>query len=151
VPNIALAKLFGDQQVKIDCAVADFAASGGVFETRAFVIDTDTALIRVDGKVDLGRETIDLVVHPQSKGVRLLSLHSPLHVRGPFRDIDVSIDKGALLARAATAIGLAAVAPAAALVPLTSTGANAAPNRCEALARQPLQPVAKAGSAVKKR
>ena len=76
---------------------------------------------------------------------------TPLHVRGPFRNIDVSIDKGALLARAATAIGLAAVAPAAALVPLTSTGADSTPNRCEALARQPLQPVAKAKTPVRKR
>jgi uncharacterized protein involved in outer membrane biogenesis len=147
VPNVLFARLFGDKQVKIDCAAADFRAKGGVFDARTFVVDTDIALIKVDGTVDLGREWIDLVVHPQSKGVRVLSLHSPLHVRGPFRNIDVSVDKGALIARAAAAIGLAAVAaPAAALVPLTSTHLDdTSGNRCEALLEQAATPAAARG------
>jgi len=80
---------------------------------------------------------VDLVVRPDSKGIRLLSLRSPLHVKGPFKGIDVSIDKGTLLARAAGAIGLAALAaPAAALLPLTSTNLGSSESRCEALVRQ---------------
>jgi uncharacterized protein involved in outer membrane biogenesis len=129
-------KLFGDKQVKIDCAAANLVASSGIFTASPFVIDTDIARINVTGTVDLGRETVDLVVHPDSKGVRLQSLHSPLHVRGPFKNVDVSIDKGALLTRAASAIGLAALAaPAAALVPLTSTSMGNAKgaDHCEPL------------------
>jgi len=134
LPNMLVTKLFGDKQVKIDCAAANLAATSGVFAASPFVIDTDIARIDITGTVDLGRETVDLVVHPDSKGIRLLSLHSPLHVRGPFRTVDVSVDKGALLARAAGAIGLATLAaPAAALVPLTSTSIGGDGNRCERL------------------
>ena len=134
LPNMLVTKLFGDRQVKIDCAAANLVATSGVFTANPFVIDTDVTRLDVTGTIDLGRETVDLVVHPDSKSVRVLSLHSPLHVRGPFRNVDVSIDKGALLARAASAIGLAALAaPAAALVPLTSTSLGSAPNRCESL------------------
>ena len=151
MPNIILTKMFGDRQVKIDCAAADFVAKSGVFDARTFIVDTDVARITVDGNVDLGREWIDLVVHPDSKGVRLFSLHSPLHVRGPFKNIDVSIDKGALLARAAGAIGLAAVAaPAAALVPLTSANVGANDNRCVALLEQPLKSNGRADPKTKK-
>jgi len=133
LPNIFLAKLFGDKQVKIDCAAADLVATNGVFDARTFVIDTDTALITIKGKVDLNNERVDLVVDPDAKGVRLLSLRSPLHIKGPFRDVDVSIDKGMLLARAAGAIGLAAVAAPAALLPLTSTNIGNDASRCTAL------------------
>ncbi len=134
LPNIVATKLFGDKQVKIDCAAADLVASNGVFDSRSFVIDTDVTLIDVTGKVDLANERIDLVVHPHSKGVRLLSLRSPIDVKGPFRDIDVSVEKGALLARAAGAIGLAVVAaPAAALLPLTSANTGGPDDRCAEL------------------
>ena len=134
LPNIVVTKLFGDKQVKVDCAAADLVASNGVFDSRSFVIDTDITLIDVTGKIDLANERIDLVVHPHSKGVRVLSLHSPIDVKGPFRNVDVSVEKGPLLARAAGAIGLAVVAaPAAALVPLTSTSLGTPDNRCEEL------------------
>jgi uncharacterized protein involved in outer membrane biogenesis len=133
MPNILLTRLFGDKQVKIDCAGADLVAKDGVFDARTFIVDTDVAVITVEGKLDLGREWIDMTVHPDAKGMRLLSLRSPLHVRGPFKDIDVSVDKKTLLARAAGAIGLAAIAAPAALLPLTSTSAGDAGNRCAGL------------------
>jgi uncharacterized protein involved in outer membrane biogenesis len=67
----------------------------------------------------------------------VLSLHSPIDVKGPFRNVDVSVEKGPLLARAAGAIGLAVVAaPAAALLPLTSTNLGAPDSRCEELLAQ---------------
>jgi len=132
LPNIIVTKMFGDKQVKIDCAAADLVAKQGVFDSRAFVVDTDVALIEVSGTVDLGKERVDLVVHPKSKGVRLFSLRSPIHVEGPFAHVDASVDKGVLLARAATAIGLGAVAGPAALVPLTSTGTGTDSDHCAA-------------------
>jgi hypothetical protein len=134
LPNMVATKLFGDKQVNIDCAAADLVASSGVFDASSFVIDTDVTLIDVTGKIDLGNERVDLVVHPHNKGVRLLSLHSPIDVKGPFQQIDVGVEKGPLLARAAGAIGLAVLAaPAAAMVPLTSTSMGAPDNRCEEL------------------
>ena len=149
LPNIVVTKLFGDKQVKIDCAAADLVATNGVFDSRSFVLDTDIALIEMTGTVDMARERVDLVIHPHSKGVRLLSLRSPIDVKGPFRDIDVSVEKGPLLARAAGAIGLALVAaPAAALVPLTAANFGAPDSRCEELLKVATK--AKAGKATQR-
>ena len=150
LPNIVITRLFGDKQVKIDCAAADLVGSNGVFDARTFVIDTDVAVITAKGTVDLNNERVDLVVDPDAKGVRLLSLRSPLHIRGPFSDVDISVDKGRLIARAAGAIGLAAVAAPAALLPLTSTNLGNNENRCTALVNDiPRKPVAKATPARK--
>jgi len=134
VPNIVLAKLFGDHQLQINCAAADLQAHQGKYAVRLFVIDTDAAQINITGDVDLANEQLDLTVHPDSKGLRLLSLRSPIHVTGPFSHPDASIDKGVLLARSAGAVGLAVVAaPAAALLPLTQTHLGDGADRCAPL------------------
>jgi hypothetical protein len=134
VPNIVLAKLTGDKQIQINCAAADFEANSGTYYSRLFLIDTDAAQITVDGTVDLASEKLDLTVHPDSKGLRLLSLRSPIHVRGTFRKPDIGIDKGVLLARSAGALGLAVIAaPAAALLPLTTGLHGQDEDRCTPL------------------
>jgi uncharacterized protein involved in outer membrane biogenesis len=134
VPNIVLAKLVGDKQVEINCAAADFVAKKGVYESRLFVIDTDAAQIVVDGNLNVADETLDLTIHPDSKGLRFFSLRSPIHVKGTFKKPDIGIDKGVLLARSAGAIGLAVVAaPAAALLPLTAGRLSGDEDRCTPL------------------
>ena len=134
IGNILLAKLFGDRSVQINCAAAQFVASEGVMKSQAFLVDTDDALIDVSGSVDIGKETLDLTVRPQAKGLRVFSLRSPLYVKGTFRQPNVGVKKGPLLLRGAGAVILAVfAAPAAALVPLIATSKRADPNRCEAL------------------
>ena len=122
IPNIVLTKLFGDKLVKIDCGVADLVAKDGVFDARTFVIDTDIARFNVTGDVNLANEKLDLTVRSNTKSLRLLSLRSPIHIKGTIRNPDAGIDKGALFARGAGAIGLAIIAPPLAAVPLTNTG-----------------------------
>ncbi len=121
LPNILFAKLFGDKQVTINCALADFVGSGGLYDSRLFLIDTDIATINVTGKINLASEQLDLTVHPDSKGLRLLSLRAPIHVQGTFGQPDIGVDKRALLLRGLGAAALAVVAaPVAALLPLTA-------------------------------
>jgi len=134
IPNIVIAKLLGDKPVKIACAAADLVAKEGVFDARTFIIDTDIAHFTITGNVDLASEKLDLVVRPSTKSVRLLSLRAPIHVTGPMREPDISIDKGVLLARGAGAIGLAVIAaPLAAAVPVTDTGFRRSDNACAPL------------------
>jgi uncharacterized protein involved in outer membrane biogenesis len=134
IPNIVLTKLFGDKPVKISCAAADFVARDGLFDARAFVVDTEIARFNVTGNVNLANEKLDLVVRPTTKSVRLLSLRSPIHVKGTIREPDAGIDKGVLLARSAGAIGLALIAtPFAAAVPLTNTGFGKGDDVCASL------------------
>lgn len=159
--NVVLAKLAGDPQIDINCAAADFAVKNGVLATNLFVFDTDNALIDIDGHISLADEKVDLTLHPQTKGVRIFSLRSPLHVEGSFRHVDVSVDKKRLFLRGGAAIGLGLVAaPLAALLPLIAPNGNppkscvpliaqanhAAPNkvtdaqRAEKTARSPARP-----------
>ncbi|HEX6832603.1 MAG TPA: AsmA family protein, partial [Rudaea sp.] len=116
--NIVITRLFGDEQVRINCAASDFVVDNGVLNSRLFLFDTDDALIRVDGTVDLAHEQLDLTIHPDAKRLRLLSLRSPLHVTGTFKKVDVSVDKRSLFVRGGGAVALGALAPVAALVPL---------------------------------
>ncbi|MDI3261645.1 MAG: AsmA family protein [Fulvimonas sp.] len=119
VGNIILGKLFGDRTVKIRCAATDLEARHGLFTTRLFVFDTEDALIEVEGSVDFANERLNFDIYPHTKGVRVLSLRSPLYARGTFKHPDVGVHGGPLLARGAGAAALgAAVAPAAALLAL---------------------------------
>lgn len=124
VANAVLTKLFGDRQVKIRCAVADFAVDDGTLKTRLFRIDTDDALIDIDGDVGFADERLDLTVKPESKGVRVLSWRAPLYVTGTLKHPDVGVDKGVLALRTGVAAALGAVAPPAALLALVGTGAD---------------------------
>jgi AsmA family protein len=120
---MVVTQLFGDRQVQMNCAVSDFTVNKGVLQTRAFVIDTKDATIYVKGDVNLAREQLALTILPESKGLRLISLRSPLYVNGPFKKPEVGVDKGVLAAKAGSAIALGALAPvAAALLPLINVG-----------------------------
>jgi len=123
VGNIIVTKLFGDKQVQINCLAADFNVNKGVMQTQVFVVDTEEAIIRVDGGISLANEQMDLTIKPETKALRLFTLRAPLYVRGPFSKPDVSVDKGVLALKAGGAAVLAAVAaPVAALIPLINTG-----------------------------
>jgi AsmA family protein len=122
VGNIVVSRLFGDKQVRLRCMASDFVVTNGVMQTRAFIVDTDEALINIDGTINIAKEELDMRIRPETKGFRLFSLRSPLYVRGTFKQPDVNVDKGALFGKAGGAAALAAVAPFAALLPLVNTG-----------------------------
>ena len=132
--NVAVAKMHGDPQISVDCAAAAFTVTAGIAKADLFVFDTENALIGIDGTIDLDSERIDLTLHPQTKGFRLFSLRSPLHVAGSFEHVDVSVDKKTLLVRGGGAIGLGIIAtPLAALVPLMAPGGGDDAKSCAPL------------------
>jgi uncharacterized protein involved in outer membrane biogenesis len=123
VGNIIVTKLFGDKQVQLNCLAADFDVDKGLMQSQVFVVDTQEAIIRVNGTVSLANEQMDLTIKPETKALRLFTLRAPLYVRGPFSKPDVSVDKGVLALKAGGAAVLAAAAaPVAALIPLINTG-----------------------------
>lgn len=123
VSTIIATKLFGDKQVQLNCAVNDFKVENGVMRARAFVVDTQDATIYVNGEINLAKERLALEIRPDSKGVRVISLRSPLYVSGTFKKPDVGVDKGVLAAKAGGAVALGVLAPvAAALIPLINVG-----------------------------
>ena len=124
VANAVYEKLFGKRDVKINCAAADFVATNGVLESRVFALDTDDAVINMDGTVNLKTEEMDLNIHPHTKGFRVFSLRSPLYVKGTFKDPHVGVNAGALAVRGAAAVGLGLLNPFAALIPLIAPSNN---------------------------
>lgn len=122
IPNAIFSKLFGDRQVQLNCLASDFAVNDGVMKTRYFVLDTEDAVITVTGDINLATEVMDLDVIPKTKGLRIISLRSPLYVKGTFKDPDIGLKKGPLLAKAGGAIALAIINPLAALIPLIKPG-----------------------------
>ncbi|CAN7309407.1 AsmA family protein [Paraburkholderia sp. DD10] len=124
VANVVYEKLFGNRDVKINCAAADFVATNGVLDSRVFALDTGDAVIDIDGKVNLRDESMDLGVHPHTKGFRVFSLRSPLYVKGTFKDPHVGVNPAALALRGGAAVGLGLVNPFAALIPLLAPSNN---------------------------
>ena len=142
IGSVVLAKLAGDKQVRLNCMAADFVVTKGLMRTRQFIVDTDDAVLNIDGTVNLADERLDLTLQPDSKGLRIFSLRSPLYVHGTFSKPDVSVDKGVLALRAGGALALAVVAPVAALLPLVNTGPVEDSECAVLLAQARVKPVA---------
>jgi uncharacterized protein involved in outer membrane biogenesis len=117
VANVLVEKLFGDKTVKINCAAADMAGENGLYTSRLFVFDTEDAVIDVTGTINFADEHLNLDVTPHTKGLRIVSLRSPLYVKGTLKDPNVGVHPGPLILRGGGAVALAIVAaPAAALL-----------------------------------
>lgn len=125
VGNYVVGKLFGDDQVKINCAAADLGVRNGLATPRLFLFDTENAVINIAGTTNFSTERLDLSINPDSKGMRVVTLRSPLYVRGTFKNPDAGVKPGPLIARGAAAVALGAVlTPAAALLALVSPSAG---------------------------
>jgi uncharacterized protein involved in outer membrane biogenesis len=119
VGNYVMSKLFGDDDVQINCAAADLEIKRGVMSTRAMIFDTENSIVDVQGTASFRDETLNLTISPESKGFRMFSLRSPLYVRGTFANPDPGVQVGPLLARGAGMVALSLVlTPAAGLLAL---------------------------------
>jgi len=136
VGNYVVGKIFGDKEVKINCAAADFDIKSGLATTRLFVFDTENAIIYIDGTANMATEQLDLTITPESKGWRLISLRSPLYVRGKFIKPDAGVKAVPLLLRGAGMVALGVIAaPAAGLLALVAPSGGE-PNQCAPLLEQ---------------
>lgn len=136
VGNYIVGRLFGDDEVKINCAAANLQVNNGVASSRLFVFDTENAVIKITGTANLASERLDLSINPESKGIRIMTLRSPLYVRGTFKHPDAGVKTGSLIARGAAAVALGTVlAPAAALLALVSPSDNDQ-NQCARILRE---------------
>jgi uncharacterized protein involved in outer membrane biogenesis len=142
IGSVVLAKLAGDRQIKLNCMVTDFSITNGLMRSRLFVADTEDARLSVDGTVNLANEKLDLTLRPDSKGLRVFSLRSPIYIEGSFKQPDVSVDKKVLALRAGSALALAVVAPVAAIVPLVHAGPAETPGCATLVAQAGGKPVA---------
>ena len=69
----------------MNCAAANLdLVNGGAAADFAF--DTENAVINVTGTASMASEQLDLTIDPESKGIRIITLRSPLYVRGTFKN-----------------------------------------------------------------
>ena len=112
----------GDKDIVVRCGGVAFDVAGGRGKSTLFVIDTQQTQVVGAGGFDLEHEPVDVTGAPPPKRVGLLSLRTPVRLHGSFKQPEFEIVKGPLLAKAGAALGLAAVNPLAALLPLIETG-----------------------------
>ncbi|VFS69682.1 Uncharacterized protein involved in outer membrane biogenesis [Raoultella planticola] len=130
VGNYVIGQIFGDDEVRVNCAAANINVTNGVARPQIFAFDTENALINVTGTASFASEQLDLTIDPESKGLRIITLRSPLYVRGTFQSPNAGVKAGPLIARGAVAAALATlVTPAAALLALVSPAEGDA-NQC---------------------
>lgn len=136
VGNYLVGQLFGDDEVRVNCAAANLNLVNGVARPQIFAFDTENSLINVTGSASFASEQLDLTIDPESKGIRIVTLRSPLYVRGSFKNPQAGVKAGPLIARGAVAAALATlVTPAAALLALVSPS-EGNENQCRTILSQ---------------
>lgn len=136
VGNFVVGQIFGDDEVQVNCAAANVNLTNGVARPQIFAFDTENALINVTGSASFASEQLDLTIDPESKGIRIVTLRSPLYVRGTFKNPQYGVKAGPLIARGAVAAALATlVTPAAALLALVSPS-EGEENQCSTILSQ---------------
>ena len=97
------AKLSGKPDVPVHCAAAAFEVRGGVGEFRTIALDTDRAHVVGGGSVNLGAERLDVLLTPEPKRPGIFDRREAIRVRGPLRNLKVSLEKRATGVKAARA------------------------------------------------
>jgi uncharacterized protein involved in outer membrane biogenesis len=109
-------------KVRLRCAVAAIPVQDGVAKADQFVVDTDNTQIKVHGDVSFKNEKVDVELDPYPKQAGILSLRTPIVVQGDMRQPKPKPKAGPLAARAAAAVGLAAINPALAILATLENG-----------------------------
>ena len=112
----------GGQKEELRCAVSGFEVKDGVAVADSFVIDSVETVVNVDGNLSFKDETLDLKATPNAKHASLISLRTPIHLRGPLRKPKVRPEAGPLVKKGVIAVGLGAINPALAVFALYEPG-----------------------------
>jgi len=80
------------RQVPVHCAAADFEILTGVMHATRLFIDSEPVFISGEGRVLLDTETLDLKLHGEPKGLRILRLKAPVLVQGSLLQPKFSVD-----------------------------------------------------------
>jgi len=84
LPQLVMPWARPPERVEIECAVAEFSISGGIARTQALMFDTSQLMLRGEGEIDLGRETLHLVLAPRPRNLELLTLATDITLQGPI-------------------------------------------------------------------
>ena len=92
--NLVLAMLPKSEDGKtsrLNCVASQFNIEDGLMKSKVTLLDTTDSVIRGRGTIDLAKEEFDLVVWPQAKREKFLSVSAPVAITGTFDDIEVGV------------------------------------------------------------
>ena len=95
---VALLPAPGGQEVsRLNCLASNFDIRDGVMKSTTSLLDTTDTIIRGRGEIDLGRQQLDLLVWPQAKREKFLSVSTPVTVTGTFDDFRIGVEPGGFI------------------------------------------------------
>jgi AsmA family protein len=122
----ALAIVLGDgepEPMAIRCLVAGFDIEDGLMTATTAVLDTEETLIRGEGAIDLGEETLTLRIQGRPKDPGIGHTRVAVAISGQLASPSVDVDASEVIIRGALALGAAAlVGPLAAILPFIDLG-----------------------------
>ena len=140
--------LEGDREVTLRCAAVAFDVGKGVMRSRNLLLDTSDTVFNGTGDISLADEKMNIVIRPQPKDRSILTVRTPLSIRGTFASPKVGVEAAPLAARGAAAVALGAINPLLALAATIETGPGQDADCTEVLAqaRKPESGEAAAGA-----
>ncbi len=73
--------------------VASFSVDEGVMRSRRVMLDTTDVIIWGRGSIDIANQTLDMIVAPQGKREKFLSMSTPVAIMGPWDDFQVGVSR----------------------------------------------------------
>ncbi len=107
---------------EINCVVARWDVKKGMATLTGLLADTDKVTVTGKGKIDLGKELLDLTVRPRPKEASLLSLAAPIDIGGTLAQPSYGLNKAAVAVGVAGLVAGTAINPLGLLIPLVSGG-----------------------------
>jgi uncharacterized protein involved in outer membrane biogenesis len=111
----------------LNCIVTRIDIANGVATNRVMLLDTSRITILGTGTANLGSEQLDMKLTPSPKDQSLLSLATPILIRGSFAQPSFAPDPVALATGVAGAVAGTMVNPLGLLVPFLSAGSSENP------------------------
>jgi uncharacterized protein involved in outer membrane biogenesis len=121
----ALAVAVTDKNVKykIRCMVADSDLKAGILTAKTLVFDTTDTTLTGKGTINFGDESLKMTIEAHPKGPSILTLRTPVNVRGTLKHPTVVPDLAVTGGRVAAMVGLGILLPGiGALIPTIELG-----------------------------
>ena len=84
--RVVRSMLVGAEPIAIRCAAAVLDVERGTARIRSLVVDSERTRTLGSGTIDVGRETLDVVLTPEAKQPGLFVLDRSIHLSGPLRE-----------------------------------------------------------------
>ncbi len=120
----------GDHPLPLVCAAGRLKIAEGVVRPDFLIVDTADTTFDARGGVSLATERLDLDVMAHPHDFSPLTLRTPVHVDGTFRDPKVHLQLAPVAKKGVLAAALAAISPPAALLALFDFGEKSDHGAC---------------------